>query len=234
MRKQDFPADKLFRLELFQDIPKDKAAGILEAGSIKSLQKGEVLFHQGNVANKCFLVLSGRLKLSKLHEEGREAVLRYIGFGELAAVAAVIKENQYPASAKAICVTELVVWNRESWLRLLRQHPQLAVNIVGMAFDRMEEIQQRFLEISAEQTERRIARAILRIMQHTGTRSDKGIVIEMEISREDLADFTGTTHYTVSRILSDWTRKGWVSTTRRQITVLDAHSLILLTEDPSV
>ncbi|MCF8026387.1 MAG: helix-turn-helix domain-containing protein [Desulfobacteraceae bacterium] len=50
------------------------------------------------------------------------------------------------------------------------------------------------------------------------------------MSREDLADFTGTTHYTVSRILSDWTRKGWITTNRRQITVTDAHALSLRTE----
>ncbi|MGM0452177.1 MAG: Crp/Fnr family transcriptional regulator [Thermodesulfobacteriota bacterium] len=96
--------------------------------------------------------------------------------------------------------------------------------------DRLEEMQQRFLEITAEQTESRIARAILGIMQHAGTKTDKGIRIDMDLSREDLADFTGTTHYTVSRILSAWTRKGWIATNRRQITVMDAHALRLRTE----
>jgi CRP-like cAMP-binding protein len=102
--------------------------------------------------------------------------------------------------------------------------------MVSIVPGRPEEMQQRFLEITPEQTEGRIARALLGIMQYAGTKTDKGIRIDIDLSREDLADFADTTHYTVSSILSDWTRKGWAATSRRQITVMDAHALRLRTE----
>jgi CRP-like cAMP-binding protein len=188
------------------------------------------LFHQGDSAQKCYFLLSGRLKLTKLHEDGGEAVIRYIGPEGLAAAAVVIKGNEYTVTAKAIEQTTVIGWDKKMLLQLMHQYPQVAVNILSIVLERLEEIQQRFLEMSTEQTERRLARTLLGIMRHAGTKTAKGIRIDLDLGREDLADFTGTTHYTVSRILSDWTRKGWVATSRRQITVMDAHALKQRTE----
>jgi CRP-like cAMP-binding protein len=148
----------------------------------------------------------------------------------LAAAAVVIKGNEYTVTAKAIEQTTVIGWDKKMLLQLMHQYPQVAVNILSIVLERLEEIQQRFLEMSTEQTERRLARTLLGIMRHAGTKTAKGIRIDLDLGREDLADFTGTTHYTVSRILSDWTRKGWVATSRRQITVMDAHALKQRTE----
>jgi len=216
--------------DLLKDIPESQASEILNTGIRKTLQKDEVLFHQGDSAKKCYFLLSGRIKLTKLHEEGREAVIRYIGPGGLTAAGVVLRENQYPVTAKSLCPATAIGWDKNTMLSVMHQYPQISINMVSLVLDRLEEMQQRFLEITAEQTERRIARALLGIMQHAGTKTDNGIRIEIDLSREDIADFTGTTHYTVSRILSDWTRKGWIATSRRQITVMDAHALKLCTE----
>jgi len=228
--KQEIDENIFSQSGLFRDVPKNQAFEILGAGLRKALQKGEILFNQGDSAEKCYFLLSGRLKLTKLHEDGRETVIRYIGPGGLAAATAVLREKQYPVTAKALSQAAVTGWDKNTMLRIMHQYPQVSVNMVSIVIERLEEMQQRFLEITAEQTERRVARALLGIMQHAGIKTEKGIRIEIDLSREDLADFTGTTHYTVSRILSDWTRKGWICTSRRQITVTDPHALRLRTE----
>jgi CRP-like cAMP-binding protein len=230
VNQENYDNNSIARSDLFKDVPKSQALEILNAGIRKTLQKHDILFHQGDSAQKCYFLLSGRLKLTKLHEDGGEAVIRYIGPEGLAAAAVVIKGNEYTVTAKAIEQTTVIGWDKKMLLQLMHQYPQVAVNILSIVLERLEEIQQRFLEMSTEQTERRLARTLLGIMRHAGTKTAKGIRIDLDLGREDLADFTGTTHYTVSRILSDWTRKGWVATSRRQITVMDAHALKQRTE----
>ncbi|MGM0424241.1 MAG: Crp/Fnr family transcriptional regulator [Thermodesulfobacteriota bacterium] len=230
MITQNLDASSFPPSNLLLDIPQNQAWEILQAGNQKTFAKDDFVFHQGDRAKKCYFLLSGQLKLTKLHEDGREAVIRYISPGGLAAATAVLKENLYPVTALALCQATVISWDKEMLLKIMQQHPQVAINVLSIVLERLEDMQQRFLQISSEQTERRIARALLGIMQYAGTKTKEGIRIDLDLSREDLANFTGTTHYTVSRILSDWTRKGWIATYRRQIIVKDAHALRLCTE----
>ncbi|MCF8026388.1 MAG: cyclic nucleotide-binding domain-containing protein [Desulfobacteraceae bacterium] len=85
MDKQEIDEKIFSQSDLLRDIPKNQAFEILGAGLRKALQKDEILFNQGDSAEKCDFLLSGRLKLIMLHEDGREAVIRYIGPGGLAA-----------------------------------------------------------------------------------------------------------------------------------------------------
>ena len=224
-------ADYFVQSEFLKEIPENERRRILKSGIRKKIEKGDILFHQGDPATKTYFLHSGQLKLTKLHEDGKEAIIRYIGPGELTAAAAVLRENEYPVTAEALCASDTVAWDKNMISGLMQKHPQIAINILCLVLERLEEMQQRFLEISAEEAERRIARALLRMIRNSGTKTDAGIRIDLPLTREDIADFTGTTHFTVSRILSAWARSGWISTAQRQITIIDAHSLVMLTEN---
>ena len=76
----------------------------------------------------------------------------------------------------------------------------------------------------------RVTRALLRIMKQSGRKTNDGILIDFRISRQELADYTGTTLYTVSRILSSWEKSGWIKSGRERITVLAPHALVMFTE----
>jgi CRP-like cAMP-binding protein len=216
---------------LLKDIPENTVHHILNSGVRKTIEKDNVVFRQGDSAAWCYFLEKGQLKLTKLHEDGREAIIRYIGAGELTAAAVVIKDGEYPLTAEALVDTIAICWNKKMIFELMHNYPQIAINMLALVLERLDEMQQRFLEISAEQTERRIARALLRIMKHAGTKTNKGILIDVPITREDIADFTGTTHYTVSRVFSDWKRKGWVTSSRQKINITDVHSLVKLSEN---
>ncbi|MDD5205906.1 MAG: Crp/Fnr family transcriptional regulator [Desulfobacterales bacterium] len=92
-------------------------------------------------------------------------------------------------------------------LDLMASNPRLAINILQAAVERLDDIQNRYLELYAERVEQRIARALLRLMSQSGNKTDEGILIDFPLSRQDLADYTGTTLYTVSRTLSNWEKK---------------------------
>ena len=231
MKSHRSPTKNFQETALLKDIPENIIPHIMDAGIRKTIEKGKILFHQGDPAKWLYLTESGQFKLAKLHEDGREAIIRYIGPGEVAAAVVVLKDKDYPVTAQALAETKVICWDKKMIFQLMQKYPQFAINMLAIILERLEEMQDRFLEISAEQTERRIARALLRIMKHAGTKTNKGIRNDVPITREDIADFTGTTHYTVSRVFSDWKRKGWVTSSRQKINITDVHSLVKLSEN---
>lgn len=115
-------------------------------------------------------------------------------------------------------------------LTLMRQYPDLAINMLRIILKRIDDVQYRYLELSTEHVEQRIGRSLLRIMQHAGHKCRDGIRIDFPISHQDLADYTGTTLYTVSRTLSAWEKRGWITSKREQITITDPHALVSVAE----
>jgi CRP-like cAMP-binding protein len=188
------------------------------------------LFRQGDPAEKCYLVQRGRLKLAKLNEAGKEAIIRYIGAGEMAAAVAVLKGRVYPVTAETVEETEVTGWDKATFLRLLHAYPGIAINLLGVVLDRLDEVQQRYLELCSEGVEQRIARSLLRLMQRAGSRRADGILIELPLSRQSIADYSGTTLYTVSRTLSSWEKNGWVQSGRERVLITDPHALVKFAE----
>jgi CRP-like cAMP-binding protein len=229
LEKKD-PIPRLPPLPVLAGIDARYHEAILARGRRMALEAGQTLFHQGTAARRCYLVTAGRLKLVKLHEQGKEAVLRYIGPGEMTAAIAVFKEKNYPLTAQAIGETRVVGWDKATIVALMMEFPPLAINLLQAALERLDEVQTRYLELNAEQVEQRLARALLRIMKHSGRRTTQGILIDFPLSRQELADYAGTTLYTVSRTLSAWEKRGWVQSGRERITITDPHALVLFSE----
>ncbi len=226
----DISSDFFSESSIFAGIEKGQLSILFSFGQRRTYGSGVMLFHEGDPALKSYLVLNGRLKLSKLHEEGKEAIVRYINPGGITGAISVFSGKSYPVSAYAIGRSEVVGWDRKTMLELMTAHPQLAINMLQAAVERLDDIQNRYLELYAEKVEQRIARALMRLMSQSGNKTDEGILIDFPLSRQDLADYTGTTLYTVSRTLSNWEKKGWTASGRERIVVIDPHALMRFTE----
>ena len=211
-------------------VAQEHHAAILARGEHRQLALAEALFYQGETAKRCYLLISGQLKLLKLHEQGKEVIIRYIAPGELTAAVAVFEGKEYPVTAEAIGPSEVIGWDRSTMMQLMLEYPPLAQNILHTAVDQMNEMQDRYLELCAEQVEARLARALLRIMAQSGRKTRDGITIDFPLSRQELANYTGTSLYTVSRVLSTWERNGWIQSGRERITVTDSHALASFAE----
>lgn len=230
MNSQMTFSDTFSRSDLFAGIEENELSHICSFGHRRVCESGVTLFREGDPALQTYLVLKGRLKLSKLHEDGKEAIVRYINPGEITAAVSVSNEKSYPVTAQVVGSCEVVEWDRETMLELMTAHPRLAINMLRAAVDRLDDIQNRYLELCAERVEQRIARALLRIMKQSGRKTGAGILIDFRLSRQDLADYTGTTLYTVSRTLSNWEKKGWIVSGRERIIVADPHALVTFAE----
>ena len=223
-------SDSLHESEIFKGLESEQYEDLLKKGRRIKLQSKSILFHQGDLAVSCFLVNQGRLKLTQLNEQGKEIILRYIGAGELTAAIAVLKNWIYPVTAEAIIETDVICWDKSAMMQWLHQYPNITINLLGIILERIDDVQHRYLEICTERVDQRIARTLLRLMRRAGSKTRSGIQIDIPLSRQNIADYSGTTLYTVSRTLSAWEKIGWIKSKREQIVVTDPHALVQFAE----
>jgi CRP/FNR family transcriptional regulator, nitrogen oxide reductase regulator len=223
-------SDSLNKSEVFKGLTREQYADLIKRGRSIKLRPKSILFHQGDPAKNCFLVSRGRLKLTKLNEQGREVILRYIGAGELTAAATVLKNWSYPVTAESIEETDVTGWDKPTMTQLMHQYPDIAINLLGIILERLDDVQHRYLEVCTERVDQRIARSLLRLMQRAGSKTRDGIQIDISLSRQNIADYSGTTLYTVSRTLSAWEKNGWIKSGREQVIIPDPHALVQFAE----
>ena len=223
-------SDSLQTSDVFQGLTVEQNDVVVKHGLRKKLPPKKILFHQGDSARSCFLVNRGRLKLTKLNAQGREVILRYIGAGELTAAVAVLKNREYPTTAEAVEETVVTGWDKQTMMYLMRLYPDISINLLGIILDRLEDVQNRYLELSTERVERRIALTLLRLMRSAGSKTPEGIYIDIPLGRQNIADYSGTTLFTVSRTLSTWGKKGWIKSSRERIVITDPHALVTFSE----
>ena len=223
-------SDSLQKSEIFKGLTGKQYADLLEKGRNLKLQPKSILFHQGDPAISCFLVNRGRLKMTKLNEQGREVIFRYIGAGELIAAVALLKDRNYLVTAESIEATDVTSWDKPAMMQLMHRYPDIAINLLGIILERIDDVQHRYLEVCTERVNQRIARSLLRLMRRAGSKTREGIQLNIPLSRQNIADYSGTTLYTVSRTLSAWEKKGWIKSGRSRIVITDPHALVHFSE----
>ena len=193
---------------------------------------GRTFFREGESAQFFFVLRRGRVKFTQIAAEGHEVILRVIGAGEpFGGVAAIDENATYPVTARAVEASEAHAWDGAKITALMHRFPSIAINAARMIARRLHELQRQHRELMTERVERRIARALLRLAQHAGRRVEGGVEIDFPLSRQDLAQMTGTTLFTVSRTLSGWEDDGLIATGRRRVIVRQPHRLVRIAED---
>jgi CRP-like cAMP-binding protein len=200
-----------------------------EARSIR-YPKDTAVFDQGAEAYRFFVLLHGHLRVEKTTPQGQQTVVRYVSAGELFGVAEAMNLKHYPATAVAAVDSIALAWPSSSWQRLVGRFPSLASSALQTVSNRLHDTQARVIELSNEQVEQRVAHVLLRLAKQAGRKVESGIEIDFPISRQDIAEMTGTTLHTVSRILSAWEQRGLVSGGRQRIVLQDPHRLFCLAE----
>jgi CRP/FNR family transcriptional regulator, nitrogen oxide reductase regulator len=217
-------------LPMFAGVGGDRLDEILNEAQSLRYAKGTNVFEQDAPATSFFILLDGHLRVAKLTPAGQQVVVRFVAPGEIFGVAKAIGRTTYPATATAVVDSVALVWPSVAWPRLIEKNPALATNALQTVGSRLQEAHTRVVEMSTEQVERRVAHALLRLAKQAGRKVEEGVRIDFPISRQDVAEMTGTTLHTVSRILSGWETQGWVEGGRQKIVIREAHKLFVLAE----
>ncbi len=116
-----------------------------------------------------------------------------------------------------------LVWEYQRLQSLLNQYPQIRKNISRILAGRLQELEERFREVATEKVAKRLALTLLRLLKSVGKPSKDGV--QVSLTREELAQMTGTTLFTISRVLSKWSAEGFVQPLRQAVVVHDPERL---------
>jgi CRP-like cAMP-binding protein len=202
---------------------------LAKAKSQRIAREGAV-FEQDEEAHSFFLLLDGHVRVVKTTPDGQQVIVRYISPGELMGIAHALGRTTYPATAIAVVDCVVLAWPGHLWPEFAAAFPNFGANTYKTVGSRLQDAQTRIVEMATEQVERRVAHALLRLIQQTGKKTESGILIDFPISRQDIAEMTGTTLHTVSRLLTAWEERGLVKSGRQRVTVTEPHRLMLLAE----
>lgn len=205
---------------LFDDLPAAAVDEILALAETRTFRRRQPLFRQGDRITRLFLICDGTVKLTQVGEDGQEVIMRLAGTGNaIAAVAAFARPERFPVGAAALEKVVTLSWERPVAQDLARRHPDFAAALTREISRLAHGLQRRLLEVSTERVPQRLARLLLRLADQAGVAQEGAVLIDMPLTRQELAQMAGTTLYTVSRLLSEWADQGLVTTGRVRVSV---------------
>ena len=210
---------------IFDGLTEPERRAWLDASQVRECKRGQTVVHQGEPAGVFYLVETGFLKLIQLTPDGQELIVRFVGPGEPFGGIVALDTATYPVTALAVEPTRLRGWTAATLGALLQQHPQVRVNIMREIATHMTDALTRVRELATNRVGQRLAHTLLRLMRQIGQKTPEGVRIAHPLTRQELAELTGTTLYTVSRTLSQWESAGVIRSAGRQLIVLSPRRL---------
>ncbi len=208
---------------LFKGLNGDECEEIALHAQDHTFENDQILYMEGQTARNLALIVSGSVKLSRLGPNGNEVILWLAKPGDTIGVLADSLTRSHTCSARAMEPTKMLVWDFGRLQTFLEEFPQIGVNIGTILSNRLNELEERFREVATEKVDKRVAMAVLRMAKQIGRPAHGGI--EVHLTREELAQMTGTTLFSISRLLSKWAEEGMVLPRREAVVVLDAERL---------
>ncbi|HXD08653.1 MAG TPA: Crp/Fnr family transcriptional regulator [Anaerolineales bacterium] len=222
---------KLRQVSVFQNATDDDLDLIAQHGIERSIEDGEFFFFQGDPAIYSYVLTAGRAKLMQMNANGQQVNLRTINEWQMFGALGAVRENAaYPASAQAMEYSTALAVKSEYLHELMQTRPYLAFDLMKLMTSYIQEMQERYRELATEKVERRIARALLRLTAQMGIKTPDGH-IELAFTRQELAEISGTTLFTVSRVMSEWEKQGLVVSGRERVVIRNPHGLVQIAEE---
>lgn len=212
--------DIMARDTIFAHLDEPVLRQLLAIATLKPFAQNDVLQRQGDEATSAFVLVRGRAKLTQVTLDGTQILMRYIGPGQQCDVMALLPGMTHGLSAHAMDAGQLLHWSSTALEPFVHTYPQIALNALRLLVQCKEDLQRRYQELLTECVAQRLAHALLRLVAQAGHPVDEGILINLPLSREDLAQLAGTTLYTVSRTLSFWEHAGLIETGRGRVVIL--------------
>ena len=218
--------DHIARVPLFEGLPPEQIEDLAMIVTDQAFGKGENIFAEGEEANGFYVVITGRVKIFKLSPDGKEQILHFFGPGEPFGEVPVFAGQHFPASAEAMEESRVFFFPRKSFVDLIKRNPSLALNMLAILSKRLRRFAALIDDLSLKEVPGRLAAYLLYLSDQ-----DRGVeVLELTVTKAQLASLLGTIPETLSRILGRLSTQGLIETDGRRIRIMDREALRDLAE----
>lgn len=187
--------------------------------------KGTVLFLEGDKGEALFLILQGRIKISKASVDGRQQILQILKDGDIFAEVILFDQGPYPATAEALEDSTCWLLRSADMVKLLQNQPMLAVTLLRIMSRRLRQAQLLIRDLALHDAYGRMAGLLLQFSQREGEKTGDGVLLDLELTRQEMASMIGTSRETVTRILSRFQKDGILILDKQRIIIRDEEKL---------
>lgn len=217
---------------LFRNVSPAALEQAMALGILRSMEGGGFYFLQGDPATHAYVLVSGRVKMVQITPNGQQITLRIMTPGQtFGGIAMLNPQTGYPATAQAVENSTAMAWDTSRLRQLAAKEPSISLNTMELMHGYILELQERQKALVTERVEQRIARILLKLATESGKKIEEGVLIDMRLTRQDVAEMSGTTLFTVSRTLAEWERAGLLKIGRERVILRDPHGLVRIADD---
>lgn len=214
----------------FSSLTPEQVIEVQETFRQQHYHEGDIIQLAGDPADRLSIVGAGMVKMARPTVDGQDVLLDFLGPGEHFGSLAELGDATYREDVTAHTSCCILYTTADSFHRMLQKYPSAALATLHLVAARLRNAHLAIEQLSAHPVEHRVAATLLHLVKKRGKDEGEGILIEMPLSRQDIADMTGAKVETVSRILSDFRRSGIIDSGRKWISVRDPERLAGIAE----
>jgi CRP/FNR family transcriptional regulator len=226
----DTVANLVAAAPLFNRIAVEDRRRLEAVAEVRRYGRGDVIFDEGAPSNWFVVIAAGRVKVTKTTPGGKDVILELLGAGDPLGAVAAYEGRPFPATAVAIEDTTCILLPRREFFELMERFPSLSRGLLLGLTHRLMEMTRRIAELTGSHVEPRFARLFLKLADEMGHQEGARTVIPVTLTRQDLADLTGTTVETCIRLMSRWNKQDIVRTEKTCFVLVDRETLEALAQ----
>ena len=218
--------DLLRSVSLFWDLS-DKELGYISDKMVsRTFDSGSYIFLEDSDGEQCFFVVEGSVKVTRLSKDGKEVILAMMGLGDFFGEMSLLDGRSRSANIISLEKTEVLTLNREDFLEVLHNYPNIAIQLIKEMALRLRKSDRHIVSLSLSDAEKRIALCIIRFADEKGTIKNGKVNIKKVPIQQDIANMAGTSRETVSRAMKILEDESFISRDGKNLTILNYKKFI--------
>ncbi len=189
------------------------------------LDRGEVLFREGQRGDRLYVITAGKIKLGRTSSDGRENLLSIQGPGEMFGELSLFDPGPRTATATAVAESELIGLGNDQLYEFLNQRPAVSITLLAALARRLRRTNDSLSDLVFTDVPGRVAKALLDLSNRFGRITDEGTLVAHDLTQEELAQLVGASRETVNKALADFATRGWLKLEARAVLLLDVERL---------
>ncbi len=221
----DHADDVLRRAPLFNALDDDSAAALQAGVTIVQLARAERLFEEGASGDQLYVILDGKIKLTRAAADGRENLLSVLGPGEMFGELSLFDPRPRTASAVAVTDSSLAALAHANLRNWLTGRPDVALHLLQALAQRLRRANDVMADLVFTDVPGRVAKALLDLADRFGTKQEDGLHVNHDLTQEELAQLVGASRETVNKALADFAARGWLQLAAKSVLLIEPERL---------
>ncbi|WP_304518597.1 MULTISPECIES: Crp/Fnr family transcriptional regulator [unclassified Actinotalea] len=217
--------DVVLSAPLFAAIDKDAAQALYASMTPLRLLRGHAVFHEGEPGDRLYVIGTGKVKLGRRSNDGRENLLSILGPGEMFGELSLFDPGPRTATATAVADATLYELSHAELITWLERYPAVAKHLLEALARRLRRTNEALADLVFSDVPGRVAKALLDLSTRFGEEVTDGLRVAHDLTQEELAQLVGASRETVNKALADFAARGWVRREGRAIVLLDIDRL---------